>query len=280
MIKSISNVKVVVTGASGFVGREVVRQLDAAGFGVRAVGRGESLAAAMEGANAVIHLIGIIQERGGNTFEHIHVDLTRRVLEAAKSAGVRRYLHMSALGVRANARSRYHQTKWVAEESVRQSGLAWTIFRPSLIYGRGDQSINVLARLTRMLPFVPVLGSGNGKVQPVSVKNVAHTFVAALKNDATVGRTYELCGPVALMWNELYDQLMLAQHIQRRKIHLPLKVARLMAEVMECLPGKPPFTRDQLLMIEEDNVGDPGPAMRDLNLEPESFGEGLARIAV
>lgn len=269
---------IVVTGGTGFVGREVVRQLSGAGISVRLVKRGEPFAAAMTGADAVIHLIGIIHERGENTFERVHVGLTRDVIAAAKSAGVRRYLHMSALGTRPGARSRYHQTKWAAEELVRQSGLAWTIFRPSVIYGRGDQSVNELAKIVRRLPVTPVLGSGNGRIQPVSVENVARAFVAALGCDATTGRTYDLCGPVALTWNELYDRLMAVQGVRRPKWHLPLGGAGLMAAVMECLPGKPPFTRDQLLMVEEDNTGDPGPAARDLFLETESFGDGLARM--
>lgn len=241
------------------------------------VARGEPLREAMAGAKAVIHLVGIIHERGANTFEHVHVEMTCAVVDAAKASGIRRYLHMSALGTRPHARSRYHQTKWAAEEYVRQSGLAWTIFRPSVIYGADDKSTNVLAKTLRWLPFAMVLGDGTGKIQPVSVQTVARAFVEALKNDATVGKTYDLCGPVAFTWNEMYDKLLSVLRLRRPKLHLPLGVARPMAAVMEKLLPHPPFNRDQLLMVTEDNVGDPRPAERELFLEAESFEEGLAR---
>jgi len=265
--------KVAVTGATGFVGRELMRQLS----GARPVGRGESLTEAFAGAEAVVHLVGIIHECGPNTFQHVHVELTRAVLEAAKAAGVRRYLHMSALGTRPGARSRYHQTKWAAEELVRQSGLAWTIVRPSVIYGAEDQSVNVLMRTLRRLPFAVVLGDGTGKIQPISVENVARAVVSALTNDAAIGKTYDLCGPVAFTWNELYDKLTARLGLRRPKLHLPLGVARAMAALMEQVLPQPPFTRDQLLMVSEDNIGDPLPSQRDLSVIPEDFEAGLMR---
>ena len=294
---------IAVTGATGFVGTEVVRQARAEGLRVRAVVRdskrvrawGEregvelvcgdvlepaSLASAFAGARAVVHLVGIIVERGRNTFERVHTDATRTVVDAAKQAGIRRYVHMSALGTRANARSRYHQTKWAAEEYVRQSGLAWTILRPSVIYGPGDKAINVLAKVIRRLPFVPVLGDGNAKVQPVSIAAVAHAIIGALKNDASVGKTYDLCGPAAFTWNELYDKLLAFHGLRKPKLHLPLSMARLQAAVLEKLLRNPPFTRDQLLMIVEDNAGDPQPAARDFRLELETFEHGIARYLV
>ncbi|MBM3858508.1 MAG: complex I NDUFA9 subunit family protein [Verrucomicrobia bacterium] len=265
--------KVAVTGATGFVGRELMRQLGDA----RPVKRDEPLAEAFAGADAVVHLVGIIHERGANTFERAHVELTRAVLESATAAGVRRYLHMSALGTRPDGRSHYHRTKWAAEELVRQSGLAWTILRPSVIYGPEDKSVNVLAAMLRRLPVATVLGDGNGKIQPISVENVARAFVAALGNGATAGRTYDLCGPAAFTWNELYDKLASALGLRRPKLHLPLGIARAMAAVMEQVLHQPPFTRDQLLMVGEDNVGDPQPSERDLSVIPEVFEDGLAR---
>jgi uncharacterized protein YbjT (DUF2867 family) len=287
---------IAVTGATGFVGREVVRQARAAGYPVRIIARepkaaaalgcevfhgnviyGPSLAGAFDGVKCVIHLVGIIHAWKENTFERAHTEATRNVLEAAKKAGVKRYLHMSALGTRPNARSRYHQTKWAAEELVRKSGLAWTIFRPSLIYGPGDKSIRVLSKVVRLAPFVPVLGHGNSKIQPVSVETVAKCFVAAIHNDESVGKVYDLCGPAAFTWNELYDKLLAHSHRRKLKLHLPLPVARLLAAVFERLMANPPFNRDQLLMTEEDNVGDPKPAERDFLVEQESFEQGLAR---
>lgn len=286
---------IAVTGATGFVGREVVKQARAAGFPVRVIVREPktsapgcevfhgnviyepSLAGAFDGVKCVIHLVGIIHARRENTFERVHTEATRHVLDAAKKAGVKRYLHMSALGTRADGRSRYHQTKWAAEELVRRSGLAWTIFRPSLIYGPGDISINVLSKVVRRAPFVPVLGNGHSKIQPVSVENVAKCFVAAIRNDESVGKTYDLCGPVAFTWNEFYDKLLAFHGLRKPKLHLPLPVARVQAAVLEKLLPNPPFNRDQLIMTEEYNVGDPQPAERDFWLEQETFEQGLAR---
>ena len=291
---------IAITGATGFVGSEVVKQARADGHPVRAIVRdpqraqwltdeygaelfhgnvlyGPSLEGSMTGVHCVIHLVGIINEWRESTFQRVHVEATVNVLEAAKKAGVKRYIHMSALGTRANARSRYHQTKWGAEEAVRKSGLAWTIFRPSMIYGPHDISINVLAKLLRRSPFMPVFGSGNAKIQPVSIENVAKAFVAAIKNDETIGRTYDLCGPEAFTWNELYDKLMKLQGIRRVKLHLPLPIAMAEAAVLEKLLSNPPFNRDKVIMSQEDNAGDPKPAERDFFLQQESFEAGVGR---
>jgi uncharacterized protein YbjT (DUF2867 family) len=290
----------VVTGATGFVGREIVRQARAEGFAVRAIVRepkagraladefgaewlhgnviyAPSLEGAMDGAKCVIHLVGIIHEWKENTFQRVHVDATVNVLEAAKKAGVKRFVHMSALGTGPDGRCRYHQTKWAAEEAVRKSGLAWTIFRPSLIYGPGDKAINVLANVLRRSPFVPVLGDGRSEIQPVSVENVAKCFVAAARNDQAIGQTFDLCGPEAFTWNELYDKLLSCLGLRRPKLHLPLPIARMQAAVFEKLLPHPPFTRDQLIMTQEDNVGDPEPAMRTFFFQQESFEEGVER---
>src|SRR6266478_1960345 len=191
---------IIITGATGFVGEEIVKQVRATGHPVRAIVRdperaswlverygaelfhgnvlyAPSIEGAMQGAKAVIHLVGIIYEWKENTFERAHAQATKHVIDEVKKSGVKRFVHMSALGTRENARSRYHQTKWAGEEYVRKSGLAWTIFRPSFIYGPRDKGINTLAQVVRRLPFVPVLGSGNTKIQPISVENVAKAFV-------------------------------------------------------------------------------------------------------
>ncbi len=291
---------IAITGATGFVGQEVVRQARAEGFPVRAIVRepakarwlvekygvelfhgnvlhAPALDGAFDGCKCVIHLVGVINEWKENTFERAHTQATIHVVDTAKKAGVKRYLQMSALGTRANAVSRYHQTKWAAEECVRKSGLAWTIFRPSLIYGPGDKSINVLANMVRRAPVVPVLGDGRAKIQPVSVAVVARAFVGAIKRDETVGKTYDLCGPAAFSWNELYDKLLARAGLRKPKAHLPLWLARIQAVFLEKMFEYPPFNREQIIMSREDNVGDPGPAEKDLMLAQESFEKGIAR---
>jgi NADH dehydrogenase len=281
------------------VGREVVRQALAAGYPLRAIVRemksARSLAAAgvevfhgnvihapsldgaFTGCKAVIHLVGIINEWQENTFQRAHVGATQNVLDAAKRAGVKRFVHMSALGTRANAVSRYHQSKWEAEEAVRKSGLAWTIIRPSLIYGPGDRSVNELVKVTRRAPVVPVFGDGRAKIQPVDVAHVAHSFVAAVRTDGAVQQTYDLCGPVAFSWNELFDKILAVQGLRRRKLHLPLPVARLLGAVLEKTSPYPPFNREQVIMSLEDNVGNPQPAERDFCFTQEPFDAYLTR---
>jgi NADH dehydrogenase len=291
---------IIITGATGFVGEEIVKQARFAGYSVRAIVRDPqralwlaerygvelfhgnvlytpSIEGAMQDAKCVIHLVGIIREWKENTFERVHVQATKHVIDEAKKAGVKRFLHMSALGTRENAPSRYQQTKWAGEDCVRKSGMAWTIFRPSFIYGPKDKAINTLAKLVQRLPFVPVLGDGNTKIQPISVANVGRAFVGAIRNDESVNRVYDLCGPEAFTWNELYEKLQGILGTRKPKWHLPMPIARAQAALFEKILPNPPFTRDQLLMLQEDNIGDPKPAQRDFLLEQESFENGVAR---
>src|SRR5579859_5313023 len=197
--------KVFVTGASGFVGEEIVRQLHAAGHSIRILARqprspraqeaaseyraeihpgnvldADSLRGGLKDCEAVIHLVGIISEIGRNTFENVHTQGTKNMVAAAREAGVKRFAQMSALGTRPDAVSRYHQSKWVAEEIVRGSGLDWTIFRPSIIYGPKDHFVNLFARLARFSPVLPIIGRGDWKLQPVPVGDVAAAFVKCL----------------------------------------------------------------------------------------------------
>lgn len=288
---------IAITGATGFIGREVVRKAREAGVPVRAVVRdprtarlpadveifhgnvlhAPSLEGALAGCRAVIHLVGIINEWRENTFQRAHVVATQNVLDAAKRAGVKRWIQMSAVGTRPDAPSEYHRTKWAAEEAVRKSGLAWTIFRPSLVYGEGDRGLNRLAAVVRWMPVVPVLGSGQARVQPIAVEHVAHCFVAALWTDAAVQKTYDLCGPVALTWNELYDELMRAMGRRKPKVHVPVRLAYGLGAILERTGPYPMLSRQQVLLSQEDTCGDPVPAMKEFAFEQEPLTEYLRR---
>src|SRR5262245_28514133 len=293
---------VFVTGATGFVGREVVHALRADGLKVRClVRRGserdlrgfeaiervegdvlarQTLDEGIGGCDAVVHLVGIIREHPGSsvTFERIHVDGTLNVLAAAAAANVRRYLHMSALGTSVSARSRYHQTKWLAEEAVRASALPWTIFRPSIIYGKGDGFVSMLARMVEKLPVVPVLGEGQQKVQPISVEQVAQGFGRALARPETVKQTYEVGGPQAVSVVELIDAIGKALgHARVRKVHLPLGLMRIMARTLQGVPSFP-LTTDQITMLEANNTCDPAPFFQTFGLTPIGLLAGLARM--
>ena len=295
--------RVFVTGATGFVGRAVIHALRAEGYVVRClVRRGserslqglgavervegdvlvrQGLEDEIAGCQAAIHLVGIIREhpQHGATFENVHTQGTQNVLDAAATAGVRRFLHMSALGARPGARARYHQTKWAAEEAVRGSGLNWTIFRPSIIYGREDEFVTLLARMVRKLPLVPVIGSGRQRLQPVPVEHVAEGFARALARPASEKQTYEVCGPDAVTMLELLDLIGRAQGRRGRvrKINIPLGLMRPAARLLHPLPGFP-ITPDQLRMLEEDNVGDPRPFYSTFGLTPLPLADGLRRI--
>lgn len=241
---------VTVTGASGFVGRHVVRELLTRGFSVRALVRDRAKAAqalppraagapieiivgdaleprdaraACAGADACIHLVGILREhpRDGVTFQRAHVDATRNVLAACRDAGVGRFLHMSALGVCDDGVCGYQRTKWAAEQLVRDSGLDWTIFRPGLIHGEGSHFMDVAEGLvsghempwffmpyfTRGVadPSVPMGGDTviDPLVAPVLVTDVARAFVAALNNERAIGEIYNLVGSETLSWPDM-----------------------------------------------------------------------------
>jgi uncharacterized protein YbjT (DUF2867 family) len=301
--------RVFLTGGSGFVGRCVLRELAARRVAVNALARNGRLTGAgasvrvlggsifdataldhgMQGCNAVIHLVGIIIEKPsqGATFEHVHFDGTRAVVDAAKRNNIRRYIHMSAHGTRANAASEYHRTKWNAEQYVRDSGLGWTIFRPSLIHGPGG-FMKMEARWARKaaMPFIamPYFGSGifglggAGILQPVYVGDVALAFVDALENPRSIHKTYDLTGPDRFTWPQLHEASAVGIVGKRRlTAPLPAWLARLLAGAgLGPIVG---FTRDQVIMSQENNTGDTAPFKSDFGWEPGPFLEALREYA-
>lgn len=291
--------KVFLTGGTGFVGSEVLRQLVAAGHEVRALVRGGSedklavrdgveirhgdatdaatLAGVLAGCDAVIHLVGIIREFPGKgvTFERLHVEATGNVLAAARDQGVRRYLHMSANGTGPAGTTGYHRTKWQAEGLVRTSGLDWTIFRPSLIFGKGGEFVTMLADLIRKLPVVPVIGDGQYRMQPVAVGQVAESFVRALGLPETVGQTYQLGGGESYSYDEILDLTGRAigrEHVT--KAHQPLFMVKPMIRLMENSDHFP-ITSDQLEMLLAGNVCDTTGWVAAFGIKPVSYAEGI-----
>jgi len=294
--------RVFVTGGTGFVGKAVIHALQAHGFTVRCLVRPGSeadlkgfegiervpgdvlipkgLEASMEGCDALIHLVGIIRERPGRgvTFERLHSVATANMVKAAEAAEVPRFIHMSTLGTRANARSRYHQTKWEAEETVRASRLQWTVFRPSIIYGVGDGFVSVLARMIKWLPAAPVIGDGKYRLQPVPVGQVAEGFARALAYLESKDHIYEAGGPRSYTFTEILDLIGAALGKSKvRKVYQPIGLMRPLVRLLEPLPLFP-LTSDQLLMLQEDNVCDPAPFFQTFELTPVEFPIGLQRM--
>ncbi len=302
--------KIVVSGGTGFVGRAVVNALRAEGMSVRILRRAKGyrrstladdpaaaagaetvsvdfthvpdLTEACRGADVVIHLIGIIAECGDETFEAVHLGLTRNLLQAARTAGVRRWIQMSALGTRESAASRYHRTKWAAEQEVQSSGLDWTILRPSLIYGPGSGLVRTFARMARFSPALPAIGGGHRLVQPIAVEVVARAFARAAADPGCVGRIYDLCGPERLSFREVLKAILEAGGLRRGIVTVPTGLARFQATCLEwfwprVLRRPPPLNRDQILMLEEDNVGDGGEADRRFGLVHAPMRSALAK---
>ena len=297
--------KILVTGGTGFVGTHVVNRLLHRGHAVAVLARDprkarnrfnrpveiaegsvldrDQLAAAAAGRDAVVHLVGVINEKGGQTFDRMHREATENVVAAAKSAGVRRYLHMSAMGSSDDSPSEYGRTKAAGEKAVRASGLDWTIFRPSIIFGQGDGFVSLLAPIVRMNPgFIPVIGPGTTKFQPVAIEDVARVFADALEKPEAIGRAFEVGGPDVLTLNDIYREIAAAVGKPGKPLlHLPLWYGRVLAGGFEWLARRgvfadPPLTRDQLKSLGRDNAAEPmifGPA------ESSLAGWGQVKIA-
>lgn len=301
---------VAVTGATGFVGQSVITALQKRDYNIRVLVRNPSrltdgnnivpiqgsltqpasLIELVSGADAVLHLVGIIMEKpsAGQTFDAVHVHGTQAVLAAAKAGGVKRWVQMSALGTRPNAISNYHRTKWLAEEAVRHSGLKWTIIRPSLIHGPRGEFMQMVRDfwVKRMPPFVPYFGSGlfgcgaQSKIQPVYVEDVAEVFVESLTREKTIEETYGLGGPDEFTWPELYRTIQKHLPAARKKriLAVPAWKAKLMART-PLLSSLLPFNWDQVVMSQEDSTCNLAKLRADFAIDPAPFEATLAGYA-
>lgn len=291
--------KVFVTGATGFVGRELTRQLLSAGHlpvclvlpGCEEklvsprqvvihggdVTRPDSLEGMLRGCDAVIHLVGIIREDAerGITFNRLHVEGTLNMLVAAQRQGVRRFIQMSSNGADPAGETAYYRTKWQAEEAVRHSGLSWTIFRPSIIFGKEDNFCNKLAELIRRLPVIPVIGDGQYRIAPVAVEDVVKGLLTSLNRPDLKKRIVYCCGSEIYTFNELLDLVGSALGRGRvRKLHQPLSLFKPVVARMEKRRDFP-ITLDQLTMLLKGNVCNGEPSLETIGISPRSFPETL-----
>lgn len=286
---------VAVTGASGFIGRHLVRRLATRGHRMRILVRDQApasptsetitgdlsdpaaLRALVAGADAVVHLVGIIAERGRATFVAVHVEGTRNLVDAARAAGVRRLVFMSALGARDEAgATAYHRTKARAEAIVRACGIPAAIFRPALISGPENVPIRTLARLHRFLPAVPVFGDGSYPMQPIWIEDVTEAFALAVERPGLTG-DLEVAGPERLSYAEFLRSIGRACGHPRPLIRVPLGAIRLAARVFDVVPGGP-ITSDQLQMLTEGSATAHNAITTVFGIAPLPFADGLRRF--
>ncbi len=299
--------RICILGGSGFVGTHLVSELAARGLEVRVLSRRRETAKELivlptvevieadvhdqqelirhfRGMDAVVNLVGILHEarvgrvdlpsaRRGD-FQRTHIELPRKVIHACGESGVRRLLHMSALGADPNARSAYQRSKGIAEALVREAGMQhsahenWylngpkftrghgldiTIFRPSVIFGRGDSFLSMFAGLLKVFPLLP-LANAAARFAPVHVEDVARAYADSLDNPATYGQTYDLCGPKAYSLQELVSYVGEVTGRKRRIVPLGQWLSYFQAWALEFKPGKKLMTRDNYYAMSTDNV--------------------------
>ena len=294
---------ILVTGGTGFVGGHVVVALRRAGQRVRCLVRDvrsaekpalagcelvegdmthpATLRAAVDGADAVVHLVAIRQGKD-EAFERIMSQGTRDLVAAAEEAGVRRFVHMSALGLDERTKDLvpYYRAKWEMEEALRGSSLPFVIFRPSFVFGTDGGLLPTFRRLAKLAPITPIVGSGAQRIQPIWADDVASYFARALEDDVPPGTTFELGGPDVVSWDELWTRLKGALGVRRPSVHVPMSLMRVNALVTERLPGDIPLTRDLLKMLEHgDNVVTNDDALQTFQLPLVALDEQLRRAS-
>ena len=282
---------VLVTGASGLLGRRVVQQLLETNHEVRAmvrrpgservlatpptdicygdVGNPDALAEACRDITAVIHLVAVI--RGGpRQFDAINRQGTENIVAAAKEAGsVKRFIHVSALGAANTPRLQYLHSKWQGEQAVISSGLPYVILRPSLIFGPGDEFTTSVAALVRTMPVIPVIGSGNNRLQPIHVDDVARCIALSVSGNIRGNRTIEIGGPEQLSYNEIVSVVGRTLGRKVRKVNVPLWKMRLPVTIMEKVTPRAPINRAMLQLVTLRNVAEPDSVERVFGFRPK-----------
>lgn len=300
---------VTVFGGTGFLGRYVVRALVRKGARVRVVCRRSdealrckpmgdvgqvvpvaanvrddtSVASAISGSTAVINLIGILYERGHQTFDAVHAEGAARVARVAAAEGVDRLVHVSAIGADPQAEARYAQSKGTGEQNVRDAFPNATIVRPSILFGPEDSFFNFFAGIARLVPALPLIGGGHTKFQPIYVCDAAEAIVTALGNTSAIGKTYEIGGPKCYSFRELMDVMLGV--IERRRLLVPVPfwataiegavietAMNVLAKIGGTIVPAPPITHDQVRLLRNDNIASGDlPGLNELGISPTAL---------
>jgi len=290
---------VVVFGGAGFLGRRLVHRLATEGMTVRVAMRHPdparielrsmgldrvtvvpadvrdqaSVAAAIAGANAVVNTVSAYAEKGGVTFEAVHVHEAETVAREAVAAGIARLVLVSGIGADPDSGSPYIRARGRGELVVQKAFPGATIVRPGAMFGPGDALFGTLADLARLLPVLPLIGGGHTRLQPVYVEDVAEAVASILADPRTVGRTYELAGPGVYTLRELVSMTLHLMRKRRLLIPLPFAVAEIPARLLELLPN-PPLTTGQVDFLKADNVASGAlPGLQDLKIQPKKVEE-------
>jgi NADH dehydrogenase len=287
---------VVVFGGTGFLGRRLVRRLATAGQTVRVavrhpeaapdalgpeaidrvtvvradVGDEAAVATAVAGADAVVNAVSAYVEKGGVTFEGVHVAGAATVARAAAVAGVGRFVLVSGIGADLRSASPYIRARGRGEAAVREAFPTATVARPSAMFGPGDALFGTVADFARLAPVLPLIGGGT-RLQPAYVEDVAEAIARLLEDFGSTGRTYELAGPGVYTLRDLVDLALRYANRRRLLVPIPLGLAGLLARLLEVLPS-PPLTRGQVELLRADNVASGTlPGFRDLGIAPKAL---------
>jgi len=293
---------ILITGATGFVGPKIAHALRSRNLPVRALVRDPaksaqlaswgvelaqgdmtdpvSLRAAVDGCDTVVHLVSV---RTGKPqqFEAIMEQGTIDLVSAAQAVGVGRWVQMSASGVGEETKdlTPYYRAKFSMEQTVKGSGIPYVIFRPTFVFGKDGGVLPTFIRQVRYLPVTPVAGRGEGRLQPIWVDDTAEFFAEAVQRTDVSGQVFELGGPDAVSWNELFDRIRRVLNVRRATVHVPLALVRTGGRIFELLPN-PLITRDDLKMLTAlDHVADVRPALEAFKVPLVPLDEQLRRGA-